>query len=348
MPASAQTVFIGSYSPSIQAVPFDSTTGRFGPARPAAPLVNASWIAKSPDARVLYAVSESHAGSLHAYSIGADDSLTPLNTRPTEGRGPCDVAVSPDARLAAVANYSGGSVIVYALSPADGSLGDRVAFFQNTHASRAHPDRQKNPHAHGITWSPDGRLLLVPDLGGDRVYIYSRELGTEFVTTNLAQPWLELPPSSGPRHAQFSPDGKHLYIINELDNTLAAVAFDADAATFTIVQIVPTLPPEFTGPTKTAEVVVHPAGHTVYTSNRGHDTLALFSRDPATGRLAARGHVPVPPGPRHFALSPDSRWLLSAGQDADRIEIFSVCPATGDLAAHDPGLSLPKPVCLRF
>lgn len=347
MTAPAQTVFLGTYADSIQASAFDSATGLLGPARAAAPVAKASFLAKSPDGRFLYAVAEGREGVLHAFAIGADDSLTPLNTRSSEGPGACDIAVSPDGLLVAAANYSGGSVIVYALA-ADGSFGDKVAFFQNTHASQAHPNRQKNPHAHGVTWSPDGRLLLVPDLGGDRVYIYSRDLGANTVTTNLVQPWLELPPASGPRHAQFSPDGKHLYIINELDNTVAVTAFDAAAATLTIIEVVPTLPADFTGETKTAEIAVHPAGHTVYASNRGHDSLAVFNRDPATGRLTASGHVSVPKNPRHFALSPDAGWLLSAGQDADLVAVFAVDPSDGSLRPHGEPAAAPRPVCVRF
>lgn len=347
MLAPAQTVFLGTYSDSIQASVFDSSTGNLGPARAAAPLAKASFLAKSPDGRFLYAVAEGREGTLHAFAIGPDDNLTPLNTRPSEGPGPCDIAVSPDGRLVAAANYSGGSVVVYALSP-DGSLGDKVAFFQNTHAANAHPDRQKKPHAHGVTWSPDDRLLLVPDLGGNRVYIYSRDLGADTLTTHLPQPWLDLPPASGPRHAQFSPDGKHLYIINELSNTVAVAAFDPAAATFSLVEIVSTLPADFTGPTKTAEIAVHPAGHTVYASNRGHDSLAVFARDPATGRLTARGHVPVPANPRHFALSPDARWLLSAGQDADLVAVFAVDPTDGSLRPHGQPAPASRPVCVRF
>ncbi len=347
MSTSAQTVFFGTYAKSIQSAAFDTSAGLLKLARDAAPVINASFLAKSPDGRFLYAVAEGREGTLHAFAIGADDSLTPLNTRPSEGPGACDIAVSPDGRLVAAANYNGGSMIVYALA-ADGSLGDKVAFFQNTHASQAHANRQKRSHAHGVTWSPDGRLLLVPDLGGDRVYIYARDPDTSTVTTNLVQPWLQLPPSSGPRHAQFSPDGQHLYIINELDNTVAVTAFDPIAATLTIIEIVTTLPADFTGETKTAEIAVHPAGHTVYASNRGHDSLALFTRDPSTGRLTARGHIAVPKSPRHFALSPDARWLLAAGQDADRVEIFAVSPADGSLTPHDAGLAIAKPVCVRF
>lgn len=348
MPLAAQTVFLGTYSDAIQTASFDAATGRFGPARAAAPLAKASFLSKSADNRFLYAVAEGSPGALHAFAIGDDASLTPLNTRSSEGPGPCDIALSPDGRLVAAANYSGGSAVVYKVA-ADGSLGDKIAFFQNTHASNAHPNRQKKSHAHGVTWTADGTHLLVPDLGGDRVYLYARDLANDSLAAHAAQPWLELPAASGPRHAQFSPDDRHLYVINELANTVAVFAFTPAAEKpFELVEVVATLPADFTAQSTTAEIAIHPAGHTVYSSNRGHDSLALFARDAATGRLTARGHVSVPKNPRHFALSPDARWLLSAGQDADRVAVFAVSATDGSLTRQDADLEVVKPVCVRF
>lgn len=339
-------LFIGNYADAIQVADFDPATGGLSGGRPVAPLPKASFLAKSPDGLHLYAVSETGTGGLHAFEIGADATLTSLNSRPSEGGGPCDIALSPDGRLVAAANYGGGSVIVYRVE-ADGALGEQVFFSRHTHATDVFPGRQKKPHAHGITWSPDGRLLLVPDLGGDRVYLYARDGDT--LEPHAAQPWLDAPAGAGPRHAQFAPDGRHLYVINELGNTVSIAAYDSSAATLSPVETVSTLPPEgFSGDTKTAEIAVHPAGHTVYASNRGADTLAVFARDAATGRLTPRGHVPVPPNPRHFALSPDARWLLSASQDASVIAVFSVDPVTGALTATGAPFASPKPVCLRF
>jgi 6-phosphogluconolactonase len=348
MTASAQTVYFGNYADAIHAADFDTNTGKLSHDRPVTPLKGASFLAKSTDGRRLYAVAESGKGGLFALAIQPDGTLTELNSRPSEGGGPCAIALSPDGRLVAAANYSGGSVIVYHVA-ADGSLGDKSAFFQHAHATGVFPGRQKAPHAHGVTWSPDGRLLLVPDLGGDRVYLYACDAATGTLQANSAQPWLETSPGAGPRHTEFSPDARHLYVINELGNTVTVAAYDAAAGTFTVVETVSTLPPEGSPIySKTAEIALTPDGRTLYASNRGHDTLAVFTRDPATGRLTARGHVAVPANPRHFALSPDGRWLLSAGQDTGTVATFVIDPFNGDLTPAGEPFATPKPVCIRF
>lgn len=348
MSAATQPLFIGNYADAIHAADFDPATGTLTADRAAAPLPKASFLSKSADGRFLYAVSETGAGGLHAFAIDASSNLRALNSRPSEGGGPCDVALSPDGKLIAAANYGGGSVIVYRVEP-EGEIGEKVAFFQHAHAADVFPGRQKKPHAHGVTWSPDGRLLLVPDLGGDRVYLYARDLATNALAANPPQTWLELPAGSGPRHANFSPDGRHLYVINELSNTVGVASFDAKAAMFTLVEVVSTLPAEGSAkPSTTAEIAVHPAGHTVYGSNRGADTIAVFSRDPETGRLTPRDQVAVPANPRHFTLSANGRWLLAAGQSADQVAIFAVDPKTGALTPSGASFVTPKPVCLRF
>lgn len=347
MNVSAQTVYFGNYADALHAADFDAGTGQLSNGRPVAPLKGASFLAKSSDGRHLYAVAESGKGGLFALAIQSDGALTELNSRPSEGGGPCAIALSPDGRFVAAANYSGGSVIVYHVA-ADGSLGDKTAFFQHAHATGVFPGRQKAAHAHGVTWSPDGRVLLVPDLGGDRVYLYSRSADDAFAP-NAAQPWLETPPGAGPRHAEFSPDGRHLYVINELGNTVSVATYDPAAATFTVIETVSTLPPEGSPVySKTAEIAVSADGRTVYASNRGHDSLAIFNRDPASGRLTPSGHAAVPANPRHFALSPDGRWLLSAGQDTSTVQVFSVAPSGGALTASGEPFATPKPVCIRF
>lgn len=348
MHAATLPVFLGNYADAIHAADFDPATGTLASDRAAAPLPKASFLARSADGRFLYAVAEGKPAAVHAFAIDERFNLSELNSQPSGGGGPCDVSLSPDGRLLAVANYGGGSVIVFRVET-DGRVGEKVAFFQHTHAANVFPGRQKEPHAHGVTWAPGGRLLLVPDLGGDRVYLYACDPATGALAPNPPQPWLEMPAGAGPRHAQFSPDGRHLYVINELGNTVSVASFEAKAAMFTLIETVSTLPPEgFAGATKTAEVVVHPSGRFVYASNRGADTLAIFARDTETGRLTPRGRVAVPANPRHFTLSPDGRWLLSAGQDANKVAVFSVDPATGALAAAGEPFATPKPVCVRF
>ncbi|MBC8012363.1 MAG: lactonase family protein [Burkholderiales bacterium] len=343
----ALPVYFGNYAPAIQLADFDPATGALSAARDAASVAGASFLAKSTDGRFLYAVGEGKPGGLFAFSIGADGLLTQLNTMPSEGGGPCDIALSPDGKLVATSNYGGGSVIAYRVR-ADGALGEKVAFFQHAHASQAHPNRQKKPHAHGVTWSPDGKLLLVPDLGGDRVYSYSHDAATGTLEVNAAQPFIEMPAGSGPRHAIFSGDGRHFYVINELSNTVAACAYDDARGVIELIETFPTLPSDFKGQSTTAELALSADGKTLYGSNRGHDSLALFTRDPITGRLVPRGHVNTPVQPRHFALSPDGKWLLAAGQSGNRVEVFAVDPSTGDLTPTTHALDMEKPVCVRF
>lgn len=348
MPLSALPVYFGTYGPAIQLADLDPATGALSGLRVAAALSNPSFLTKSADGRFLYAVAEGRPGGLFAFAIEADGTLTALNQAPSEGGGPCDIALSPDGTKVAVANYGGGSAIIYRVR-ADGALGDKLAFFKHSHFTDVFPGRQKNAHAHGVTWSPDGRLLFVPDLGGDRVYLYAYDAASDSMAVNPAQAWLEMAPGAGPRHAQFSPDGRHFYVINELDNTVSAAAYDAAAGTVTLIESVSTLPPEgYDGPTKTAELALTPDGLTLYASNRGFETLAIFRRDPASGRLSPRGHVAVPAHPRHFALSPDARWVLSAGMEGNRVAVLAIDPATGALTPTEHGLDLKSPVCVRF
>ncbi len=363
--AAARTipVFFGNYADAIHAADFDPATGALSGDRAVATVPKASFLARSGDGRFLYAVAEGESGTIHAFAVDEASQLVPLNTSSTGGAGPCDVALSPDGRLVAVANYSGGSVSVHRVEP-DGRIGEKVAFFAHDHASGTVPDRQEAPHAHGVTWAPGGRLLLVPDLGADRVYLYACDPASLALAPNPPQAWLDLPRGTGPRHACFSPDARHVYIVNELANSVSVAAYNEKAAMLTLVETVSALSADCAStPSKAAEIAVHPSGHSVYASVRGADIVAVFardadarqairvdasSRDAESGRLAPRAHVPVPAKPRHFALSPDARWLLVAGQAANQVAVFSVDRTSGDLTPANSSFATPKPVCLRF
>jgi hypothetical protein len=154
-------VFLGNYADSIHAADFDPATGALTGDRAVAPLPKASFLARSGDGRFLYAVTEADEGRLHAFSIDPAGHLGALNSHSTGGAGPCDVALSPDGRLVAVANYSGGSVIVHRVEP-DGRVGVKTAFFAHCHASKAVPERQEAPHAHGVTWAREDDCSLSP------------------------------------------------------------------------------------------------------------------------------------------------------------------------------------------
>ncbi len=344
-------VHIGSYKAGsidgILTAKFDTETGMLSHSELASSVGNPSFLARSPDGRTLYAVSDP-TRSVHAYAVAANGNLTKLNDLPCVGAGPCDVATDATGRTLVIANYNGGSVTVYSLGM-DGRLDAQTSFHQHTHFSGANPKRQDKPHAHGVTFSPDNRFVLVPDLGGDRVYIYAHNPATHVLTPHAAQPWLESAPGSGPRHAAFSTDGRQLYIINELANTVDVSSWDAAAGTLAHVQTISTLPAGFKGTNTTAEIAVSRDGRFVYGSNRGHDSIAVFSRSAADGQLALlQNESTRGKNPRHFTLSPDGCWLLAANQDTLSITVFRV-GEDGRLTFTSQIHDLPvKPVCVRF
>jgi 6-phosphogluconolactonase len=200
---------------------------------------------------------------------------------------------------------------------------------------------------HSVTITPDNRFVLVADLGLDRVFTYALDPAAARLT--LAQPTFAAAPGAGPRHCAFSPDGGRVYLINELANTLTVCAYDARTGVLTPRQTLPTLPPDFTAPNTTAEVRVHPNGRYVYGSTRGHDSIAVFAVDPASGDLALLEIVPSGGRtPRNFALSPDGRWLVCGHQDTPLVTVFRVDPSSGRLTRTPHSAVVPTCICVLF
>ncbi len=352
-------VYIGTYtkttSKGIFAGRLDTATGRLGELTLVAEAVNPSFLALSPDRRQLYAVSESSgfqfngkpSGSVNAYTIDAvTGGLTLINAVASGGRGPCHVSVTPDGKGVLVANYSEGTVALLPVQ-ADGGLAAPSSVDQHEGKS-IHPSRQKGPFAHSINPSPDGRFAFAANLGTDRVYSYHVDAQAGiFKSAALAS--IALEPGSGPRHLALSAEGNRAYVINELANTLTTFSVDKASGALKPLQTVPTLPATFTGNNTTAEVVVHPSGRFVYGSNRGHDSIAVFKIDGATGTLTLIEHVPTQGRtPRNFAIDPSGHWLIAANQDGDSLVIFSVDPASGRLTPTGQTVTLGMPVCVRF
>ncbi len=214
--------------------------------------------------------------------------------------------------------------------------------------SSVNPSRQKEPHAHSIQVSPDNRFALAADLGTDRLYVYpfdpAKGLGSKALETSPA-----LAPGSGPRHFAFHPTGRFVYVINEMLSTVTALSYAASSGRMNTLQTVGTLPTGFTGGSSTAEIVVHPGGRFLYGSNRGHDSLAIYSINPADGRLTPVGHQPTGGRtPRNFNLDPAGKYLWAANQSTDNIVIFRVDTTTGLLTPTGQELKVGAPVCVKF
>jgi 6-phosphogluconolactonase len=353
-PVSSPLVFVGTYTsgPDNQAredgifvYRFDSTTGALAPVSKMKGIANPSYLAVDPSGRYLMAVSES-GGTLSSYSIAQDGTLTLINSQPVGGDSPCYVSIDPTGNWVLVANYMGGSVTVLPLGE-DGKLGAATAVVKHS-GSGPNKNRQEASHVHSAILAPGSSLVLVADLGIDKVMLYDLDT-TKGKLTPHAVPALELKPGTGPRHMAFSPDGKNLYVVGELLSTVTAYHYDAAAATFQELETQPLLPADFKGQNTSADVHITPDGKFLYASNRGHKSLAIFKIDPATGKLTLVGHEPTQgKTPRNFAIDPSGSFLLVANQDSNSVVTFRIDPESGKLTDTGKPVEVVQPVCVKF
>jgi 6-phosphogluconolactonase len=244
-----------------------------------------------------------------------------------------------------VANYGSGSLASYPLD-ATGKPGEAATFVQNKGKS-VNAGRQEAPHAHSIQPSPDNRFALAADLGLDEVLVFHLDPAKATLTANQP-PFASLDPGSGPRHFAFHPNGKVVYVINELKSTVTVFDWDAAKGAMSKGQTISTLPAGFKGENTTAEVQVHPSGRFVYGSNRGHNSIAVFRTDDK-GRLTSVGQVSTEgKTPRNFRIDPSGNFLLAANQDSDSVVVFRINQQTGMLQPTGQKVEVGKPVCVKF
>jgi 6-phosphogluconolactonase len=303
---------------------------------------NPSFLALHPNGRNLYANEATiPEGSLAAFTIGADGTLSFLNRRSSKGVSPAHVSVHPSGRYVFGANYGSGSVCMLPVED-DGSLGEATDWQQHEGPPGPVEARQAGPHAHQIVSTDDGRLVLANDLGLDRTYVHRVDLERgKMVPHN--PPYLVANPASGPRHLAFHPSKRWLYVLGEMDCTVTAFSWEGGEK----LQTVSTLPAPHEG-NSTAQIVAHPNGRFLYTSNRGHDSIAIFAVRP-DGRLEARGHQPTQgKTPRNFNLDPAARFLYAANQDSDTIVQLQVEQDGARLVPTGYVAEAGSPVCLVF
>jgi 6-phosphogluconolactonase len=167
----------------------------------------------------------------------------------------------------------------------------------------------------------------------------------------LAISWrgVKVNPGAGPRHFAFHPNGKFGYVLNEMDATVIAFSYQRNNGALSFLQTIATLPKGFSGRNDAAEIAVHPSGKFAYTSNRGHDSIAIFAIDPAKGTLTFVAHVPTAGKvPRNFAIDPSGKYLLAENQFSNNIVVFRINPATGGLTPTGQVVEVPSPVDLTF
>ncbi|MBI3879855.1 MAG: lactonase family protein [Verrucomicrobia bacterium] len=349
-------VYYGTYtraknakSKGIYVSRLDTATGKLSAPELAVEAANPGFLAVHPSGRYVYAVGElPSGGGVSAFKVDrASGKLTLLNQQDSGGAGPTHLSVDASGKALVVANYSGGSVASFSVN-SDGSLKPHTSFIQHA-GSSVNPARQKEPHAHCATISSDARYALVADLGMDKVMIYRLNAASATLTAN-EPPFAKVAPGNGPRHFAFHPEGKFAYVINEMTCTVTAFGWDSKKGALTELHTVSTLPAGVNVEKgySTAEIFAHPNGKFLYGSNRGHDTIAVYSVA-ENGKLTLVQNAPAEVKvPRGFNLDPSGKWLITGGQNSDDVALFKVDAATGKLAFTGTKHEVGSPVCVMF
>lgn len=365
-------LFVGTYtgkeSKGIYAYRFDPASSELTALGLAAETTSPSFLAIHPSGRFLYSVNEvqkfkgASSGAVSAFAIDRQTGkLSLLNEVTSHGADPCYISFDKSGKYVLVANYTAGNVAVYPID-ADGRLGEASSVLQDSGALGPNKERQEAPHSHWIEASAFNRSVYVSDLGLDRILIYRFDATKGTLTREETSPAAAksgstaasdspsamLAPGSGPRHAVFSANDNFMYVLGELDSTVTVFAHDSND-TFRSQQRISTLPAGFSDFNKAAEITIHPNGKYLYTSNRGNDSIAVFSIDTRTGNLTAVDHTPSQGRtPRNFTIDPTGSLLFVANQDTGNIVVFRINRDSGRLTPTGQVLSVPSPVCLKF
>jgi 6-phosphogluconolactonase len=306
-----------------------------------------SYFTIHPDGKHLYTTHFSGAGGISAYEINPKTgALTRINRISGNGAATTFIGLDNTARTALVANFRGGHLASYRLRP-DGGLGEPVSDFLHPETN-PYPQHAVKTYPHSFFTDLTNHFAFAPDKGLDKMYLYAFDEKTGALTPNT-QPFIDSKPGAGPRHVRFHPNGKWVYLINELDSTIVGYIWDAARGTLSQFQSVSTLPEGFKGDNAAAELEIHPNGKFLYGSNRGNDTIVTYAIDPTTGKMTLVGFTPTQgKNPRNFALDPTAQWMIVTNQVGNSAVVFKVDPATGKLTQVGEPVEIAAPCCERF
>jgi 6-phosphogluconolactonase len=310
-------------------------------------LTNPSFLVLSPDQRFLYSV-HGEGDYATAFALDRETGQAKLvNRAATGGNNGVRQAVDPSGKFLIVANYASGTVAVLAIAQ-DGSLKDQHQLVQLPGEPGPHKVEQASSHPHDVVFDPSGRFVLVADKGLDRVFVFRFNASSGQLAPTEAGS-VKTRPGAGPRHLAFHPRLPVVWVLNELDSTTTTYRWEDKDGTLTPTQVITTLPPEFTGYSTTAEIAVTPDGRFVYCSNRGHDSIAIYSANATNGTLTSVGWEPTQgPTPRFIGLDPAGRFLYAANEAGDTVVTFAVENSSGKLASTAQVVKNGSPVTIVF
>ena len=295
----------------------------------------------------LYAVSTDSRGddeqTLRAFDLldqGKDLKL--LSEVSSKGVNPCHVSVDVQGTGLFAANYTSGSIVQYEIKP-DGSLGEN-RYFQQFTGSSVHENRQKGPHAHYIHTTVDNKFVLTADLGTDKVMVHSLDQQGK-LQVNQQQPYFQLPPGSGPRHLEFHPNNQWLFVLNELNSTITAVKYRNGK--FEVGNTISTLPEDFSGESYSAAVRIHPSGRYIYSSNRGSDSISVFTINQNGDLTRVQTFGEGLGWVRDFNVTPSGKFIVAGNERNDQVVLLKL-NEQGLIDQYISSLELPAPSCFVF
>jgi 6-phosphogluconolactonase len=310
-------------------------------------LADPSFVITDRQRRFLYSV---HADGTQATAYRIDQAggrLTILNQQPTGGRNGVHLSIDATGRLLVAVNYASGTVALLPIAD-DGTLGPRADLATLSGTPGPNRTQQESSHPHHCPFDRTGRLVVVPDKGLDKIFVF-RVDASKRALVPAARPDVASRAGAAPRHADFHPTLPYVYVINELDSTIAAYRFDAQSGALEPLQVHTTVPSRYTGNNTGAEIAVAPSGRFAYGSNRGHDSIAIFAIDQSTGLLTSIGWEPTQgKTPRFFTLDPAGAHLYAANQTSDTVVVFRIDQTSGKLTPTGETIAVRSPTTIAF
>lgn len=345
---------VGSYADEeggLYTYRLDATDGALH-ALDTAPASKTAFVTRHPEDPYVYTAGRTGGGIVAAFHADPETgAVTSLNERSSGGAAPGYVSVDATGRYCFVANCDGHTVAMLPIE-ADGHLGPVVDSVDHPPAGVGGdgPTRSDGspvePHPHAVVPGPENRFVYVPDLALDLLSVYRIDVERGRIAP-AATGSVALALDSGPRHLAFHPDGRDAYLINEFASTVTVFERDAERGGMSKVQTVDTLPEQYEGENKCADVHVHPSGEWVYGSNRGHDSIAVFAVAGGNGHLRPVAHESTRGGwPRDFELDRSGRYLFAENMHSDDVVTFAVDPETGTLEPTGAEVAVPEPISM--
>jgi len=339
----------GEATKGIYHATFDPAIGKLSEVSLAAEIEAPGFLAVHPDKQKVYAIGLLEGRAVVAgYQIDPSGMLMQFTVSPIlDGKG-THIAVHPSGRFLLTAQYEGGSTALFPLDR-DGKLGTAVVT-EHEGGSNVVPGRQDKPHPHWCGYSPDGQYAFVPDLGLDGIVIYRVDQDSPAISKHG---FAASVPGGGPRHMRFSVDGEFIFLLNELSLSVTTFQYDSVTGTTTRLSTTHALSEEVKAKevfNSAAEILVHPNGRFIYSSNRGNDSVTAYIADSTTGLLTVTEVEPIRGAwPRNINVDPSGQWLLAAGAHSNTISVLAIDQSTGGLTFQRKStINVPGPICILF